>query len=119
SHRRTPRARTAAARGQAFVRGAARDLSRRARAPPRRLAHHQPAARQPVHPRSLRRARPREDAREAAALLNAPFRHRGIVEGFYGRPWAHADRLWWVEQLARLGMNTYLVAPKADPLQRQ
>jgi hyaluronoglucosaminidase len=51
--------------------------------------------------------------------LNAPFRHRGIVEGFYGRPWAHADRLWWVAQLAKLGMNTYVVAPKDDPLQRQ
>ncbi len=51
--------------------------------------------------------------------MNAPFRHRGIVEGFYGRPWAHADRLWWVEQLARLGMNTYLVAPKDDPLHLQ
>jgi hyaluronoglucosaminidase len=51
--------------------------------------------------------------------LTSPFRHRGIVEGFYGRPWAHADRLWWIDQLARLGMNTYVVAPKDDPLQRQ
>jgi hyaluronoglucosaminidase len=51
--------------------------------------------------------------------LSSPFRHRGIVEGFYGRPWAHADRLWWIDQLARLEMNTYLVAPKDDPLQRQ
>jgi len=51
--------------------------------------------------------------------LSSPFRQRGIVEGFYGRPWAHADRLWWIEQLARLGMNTYVVAPKDDPLQRQ
>ena len=51
--------------------------------------------------------------------MNAPFRHRGIVEGFYGRPWAHADRLWWVDRLAQLGMNTYVIAPKDDPLQRQ
>ena len=51
--------------------------------------------------------------------MSSPFRHRGIVEGFYGRPWAHADRLWWIDQLARLGMNTYVVAPKDDPLQRQ
>jgi hyaluronoglucosaminidase len=51
--------------------------------------------------------------------LSSPFRHRGIVEGFYGRPFSHADRLWWIDQLARLGMNTYVVAPKDDPLQRQ
>jgi len=51
--------------------------------------------------------------------LSSPFRHRGIVEGFYGRPWAHADRLWWIEQLGRLGMNTYVIAPKDDPLQRE
>jgi hyaluronoglucosaminidase len=51
--------------------------------------------------------------------MSSPFRHRGIVEGFYGRPWAHADRLWWIDQLARLDMNTYVVAPKDDPLQRQ
>jgi hyaluronoglucosaminidase len=51
--------------------------------------------------------------------LSPPFRHRGIVEGFYGRPWAHADRLWWVERLAELGMNTYVVAPKDDAFQRE
>ena len=51
--------------------------------------------------------------------MSSPFRHRGIVEGFYGRPWAHADRLWWIDQLARLGMNTYVIAPKDDPLQRE
>jgi hyaluronoglucosaminidase len=51
--------------------------------------------------------------------LSSPFRQRGIVEGFYGRPWAHADRLWWIDRLAELGMNTYVLAPKDDPLQRQ
>jgi hyaluronoglucosaminidase len=51
--------------------------------------------------------------------LSSPFRHRGIVEGFYGRPWAHADRLWWIDRLAELGMNRYVIAPKDDPLQRE
>ena len=51
--------------------------------------------------------------------MSAPFRHRGIVEGFYGRPWAHADRLWWIDQLARLGMNRYVLAAKDDALQRE
>jgi hyaluronoglucosaminidase len=51
--------------------------------------------------------------------LSASFRHRGIVEGFYGPPFAHADRLWWIDRLAELGMNAYVVAPKDDPLQRE
>ena len=51
--------------------------------------------------------------------MTSPFRHRGIVEGFYGRPWAHADRLWWLERLGELGLNTYVLAAKDDPLQRE
>lgn len=51
--------------------------------------------------------------------MNPPFRHRGIVEGFYGKPWAHADRRWWIERLGALGMNTYVLAPKDDALQRE
>ena len=49
----------------------------------------------------------------------AAFRHRGIVEGFYGPPWAHPDRLWWIDRLGELGMNTYVPAPKDDPLHRE
>ena len=48
-----------------------------------------------------------------------PFEHRGIVEGFYGPPWRHIDRVWWVEALGRLGMNRYVVAPKSDPVHRE
>jgi hyaluronoglucosaminidase len=48
-----------------------------------------------------------------------PFRHRGVIEGFYGTPWAHEDRLWWIERLADWGMNRYVIAPKDDPLQRE
>ena len=43
----------------------------------------------------------------------------GIVEGFYGRPWSWGARLAWVECLARLGLNSYLYAPKADPWLRR
>lgn len=42
-------------------------------------------------------------------------RFRGTVEGFYGKPWSHADRL---SQLAFYGthkLNTYLYGPKDDP----
>ena len=46
------------------------------------------------------------------------FVHRGVVEGFYGPPWSHADRLWMIERLGRWGMNRYVYAPKNDPLHR-
>lgn len=48
----------------------------------------------------------------------SPFLHRGLIEGFYGTPYRHIDRLWWIEELGRLGMNRYLYAPKEDPLHR-
>jgi hyaluronoglucosaminidase len=44
------------------------------------------------------------------------FAIRGVVEGFYGKPWAHEDRLWLLERMGRWGMNTYVYAPKDDPL---
>lgn len=47
-----------------------------------------------------------------------PFRHRGVIEGFYGPPWSHEDRLWWIERLGSWGMNRYVYAPKDDPLHR-
>lgn len=43
---------------------------------------------------------------------------RGVVEGFYGSPWTHRERM---EQLAFLGdvkMNTYVYSPKDDPYLR-
>ncbi len=43
------------------------------------------------------------------------FAIRGVVEGFYGKPWAHEDRLWLLERLGRAGMNAYVYAPKDDP----
>jgi hyaluronoglucosaminidase len=46
------------------------------------------------------------------------FAWRGIIEGYYGPPWSHADRLAWIERLGRWGMNLYVRAPKNDRLQR-
>ncbi|HEX6355931.1 beta-N-acetylglucosaminidase domain-containing protein [Actinophytocola sp.] len=43
---------------------------------------------------------------------------RGAIEGFYGSPWTHAERL---DQLAFYGevkANTYIYAPKDDPFHR-
>src|SRR3982751_6157123 len=39
---------------------------------------------------------------------------RGTVEGFYGPPWTHADRLAHLEFSARVGLNIYVYAPKDD-----
>ena len=46
------------------------------------------------------------------------FIHRGVVEGFYGPPYTHADRLWLLDRLGAWGMNRYVYAPKDDPLHR-
>jgi len=47
------------------------------------------------------------------------FPHRGVVEGFYGTPWSHQDRLEMVVRIGRWGMNRYVHAPKSDPLHRE
>lgn len=41
--------------------------------------------------------------------------YRGIVEGFYGEPWSHADRIEQLRFYGRLKMNTYIYGPKDDP----
>lgn len=41
--------------------------------------------------------------------------HRGTVEGFYGDPWSHADRLEQLRFYGKLKMNTYIYGPKDDP----
>jgi hyaluronoglucosaminidase len=44
---------------------------------------------------------------------------RGIVEGFYGRPWTADQRLDMVDFIAEIGMNTYVYSPKDDPFTRR
>jgi hyaluronoglucosaminidase len=46
-------------------------------------------------------------------------RTRGIVEGFYGNPWTHQDRLNQIEFYGEHKMNTYIYAPKDDPYHRE
>lgn len=36
----------------------------------------------------------------------------GVIEGFYGRPWSHPERLGMLDELARLRLSTSLFAPK-------
>ncbi len=52
-------------------------------------------------------------SREAPLLENS-----GVVEGFYGRPWSHAERRAMMTFLARLGLGLYIYGPKNDPLHR-
>ncbi|WP_406054829.1 beta-N-acetylglucosaminidase domain-containing protein [Kribbella sp. NBC_00889] len=46
-------------------------------------------------------------------------RYRGSIEGFYGTPWSHADRLDHLDYLGTHRMNTYEYAPKDDPYHRE
>lgn len=43
---------------------------------------------------------------------------RGYIEGFYGYPWTHAERMSLMEDTAKYKMNTYIYAPKDDPYHR-
>lgn len=56
--------------------------------------------------------------RQSGAMGTDAFVHRGVIEGYYGAPYAHADRLWLLERMGRWGMNRYVYAPKDDPLHR-
>ena len=42
----------------------------------------------------------------------------GIIEGFYGTPWSHADRLACIDDIAAWGWNTYVWAAKLEPRHR-
>jgi hypothetical protein len=44
---------------------------------------------------------------------------RGVIEGFYGPPWSHAERLDLIEFCGREGFNTWVHAPKDDPWHRE
>jgi hypothetical protein len=43
---------------------------------------------------------------------------RGVLEGFYGRPWTWDERLGVAQYCAERGMTHYVYAPKDDPKQR-
>ncbi|AIQ49084.1 hyaluronidase [Paenibacillus sp. FSL R7-0273] len=44
---------------------------------------------------------------------------RGIIEGFYGKPWSFEDRMDAVRYIAAHRMNTFMYAPKDDPYHRE
>jgi hyaluronoglucosaminidase len=51
-------------------------------------------------------------------IMARTFAVRGIVEGFYGPPWTHAERLDAISFLAPRGLNAYVYAPKDDAKHR-
>jgi len=44
---------------------------------------------------------------------------RGVIEGFYGKPWTHTERIDMLDFLAKSKMNTYFLAPKDEPGHRR
>jgi hyaluronoglucosaminidase len=44
---------------------------------------------------------------------------RGVIEGFYGPPWTHEQRLDLIEFCGREGLTTWVHAPKDDPFHRE
>ncbi len=56
----------------------------------------------------------------SAVIVDFPsFPERGVVEGFYGTPWTHQDRVDILRFEGLHGMNVYYYAPKDDPYHRQ
>lgn len=43
---------------------------------------------------------------------------RGVVEGFYGRPWSHRDRIEFLRFAGQVRLNNFVCAAKDDPYHR-
>jgi hyaluronoglucosaminidase len=48
----------------------------------------------------------------------AEFKVRGVIEGFYGNPWTHQQRLEMIRFLHDHGFNAFIYGPKDDPYHR-
>ncbi|HMD85438.1 MAG TPA: beta-N-acetylglucosaminidase domain-containing protein [Terriglobia bacterium] len=68
------------------------------------------------HPQAVRI----EENGISAVIVDFPsFPERGVVEGFYGIPWTHQDRVDILRFEGAHGMNVYYYAPKDDPYPRK
>lgn len=54
----------------------------------------------------------------AGPIGSGRFARGGIIEGFYGEPYAHEDRLDLIRFLGEQGLDRYVYAPKNDPYHR-
>lgn len=59
------------------------------------------------------------NGREVIIADYPSFPIRGIVEGFYGEPWSHEERVDVLRFEGQHGMNVYFYAPKDDPYHRK
>jgi hyaluronoglucosaminidase len=57
--------------------------------------------------------------REVSLVDRPSFALRGIIEGFYGPPWSHQQRLRLLEFAELYKLNAYVYAPKDDPFHRE
>jgi hypothetical protein len=67
-------------------------------------------------PRTLRLA---ANGSEAVIADYPAFPMRGIVEGFYGKPWSHSDRVDVLRFEGQHRLNLYIYGPKDDPYHRK
>src|ERR1051326_1462981 len=83
-----------------------------ARSDPARPVQWLPAPKQLIEKREL--------AFRSLTVVDFPsFPERGVVEGFYGKPWTQQDRLDILRFEGEHGMNVYYYAPKDDPYHRK
>jgi len=54
----------------------------------------------------------------AGEISKRAFAIRGVIEGFYGPPWSHIERLDFLEFMADHRMNMFVFSPKDEPLLR-
>lgn len=60
----------------------------------------------------------REKRSRPEGPVSPSFKRRGVIEGFYGKPWTHQQRKRAMTLFAEYNMNTFTLAPKDDPWQR-
>lgn len=61
----------------------------------------------------------RQNDTEVSIADYPSFPIRGVVEGFYGKPWTYAERLDMLRFEGQHGMNVYYYGPKDDPYHRK
>jgi len=54
------------------------------------------------------------DDRDLGGVVTSKPMLTGVIEGFYGRAWTHAQRLEMLDWIAGAGMNTFVYGPKDD-----
>lgn len=56
-----------------------------------------------------------DSVRELTVKDYAEIQFRGFIEGYYGNPWSHEDRIDLMKFGGEIKMNQYVFAPKDDP----